>query len=196
MIREDLSELESELIQDPDSYELRERLLSAYAENSNTCLDPRRIEHIRWFIRNHPGDIMCRTPFVHVYPDQLPDVYVVLKEDWRHALAARPADVDVVRAAANFMALSDREAAHQLLLDAVNRDPGNGSLRVELGRLSLRSEGTARAFSGWAEAWRRRCAEPAGLDCESCNPGRGLHHRGNDRSRTTGLGREDACKVR
>jgi hypothetical protein len=137
MIREDVSELESELKQDPDSYELREALLSAYAENRDTCLDPRRIEHIRWFIRNHPGDIMCRTPFVHVYPDQLPEVYAVLKDDWRQALAARPADVDVVRAAANFMALSDREAAHQLLLDAVNRDPGNGSLRVELGRLSL-----------------------------------------------------------
>ena len=136
MIREDLSELESELIHDPDSYDLRERLLSAYAENSDTRLDPRRIEHIRWFIRNHPGATICRTPFVHVYPDRQPDVHAVLKEDWLQALAARPADVDVVPAAANFLILSDREAAHQLVRDAVKHHPGNGSLRVELGRLS------------------------------------------------------------
>jgi tetratricopeptide (TPR) repeat protein len=136
MIREHLAALESELIHDPDSHDLRERLLSAYAENRETYLDPRRIEHIRWFIHNHPGDTICRTPFVHVDPDELPDVHAALKEEWLHALAARPADVDVVRAAANFLALSEREAALQLLRDAVDRNPGNGSLRVELGRLS------------------------------------------------------------
>lgn len=137
MIRDDLSELESELTKDPDSYDLRQRLLSAYAENRQTYVDPRRIEHIRWFIRNHPGDGVCQSPYVHVDPDQSPDVYAALKEDWRHALAARPTDAHVVRAAANFLALSEPEAAHQLLMDAVNREPGNGSLRVELGRLSL-----------------------------------------------------------
>jgi GNAT superfamily N-acetyltransferase len=134
---EELAALESELIHDPDSYELRERLVSAYAENRETFRDPRRIDHIRWFIRNHPGGVVCRTPFVHVYPDELPDVYAALKEDWLHALAARPADADVVRAAANFLALSDREAALQLLREVVERDPGNGSLRVELGRFSI-----------------------------------------------------------
>jgi tetratricopeptide (TPR) repeat protein len=137
MIREDVAALESELIHDPDSYDLRERLLSAYAENRETCRDPRRVDHIRWFIRHHPGGVICRTPLVHVYPDERPDVYAALKEDWLHALAARPADVDVVCAVANFLALSDRAAALQLLRDAVERDPGNGSLRVELGCLSM-----------------------------------------------------------
>jgi hypothetical protein len=137
MIREDLSALESELIHAPDSYDLRERLLSAYAENRDTCSDPRRIGHIRWFIRNHPGDVICRTPFVHVHPDEQPEVHAILKEDWLRAIAARPNDMDVARAAANFLALSDREAAIQLLRDAVKRDPANGSLRVELGRLSI-----------------------------------------------------------
>lgn len=136
MIREDLAAFESELQRSPDSYELRERLLSAYAENRDTCLDPRRIAHIRWFIRNHPGAVVCRTPFVHVDPVEVPDVYAALKEDWLHTLAARPGDVNVTRAVANFLALSDREAALQLLQDAVKRAPKNGSLRVELGRLS------------------------------------------------------------
>ena len=80
---------------------------------------------------------MCRSPLVQVDPDAQPDAHAILKEDWLHALAARPEDVDVVRAAANFLVLSDREAALQLLRDAVQRDPANGSLRVELGRLSL-----------------------------------------------------------
>jgi tetratricopeptide (TPR) repeat protein len=135
-MRKRVTELESHLANDPDSYDLRTRLLSAYAEDEEGHGDPRRIEHIRWFIRNHPEDAMCRTPFVHVHPDRWPDAYASLREEWQRTLAAHPTSADVVCAAANFLALSDREHALGLLRDAIGRTPSNGALWAELGRLS------------------------------------------------------------
>lgn len=136
MSHDDIPALEAELTNDPDSYGIRERLVFAYAENRRTYADPRRIEHIRWFIRHHPGANACQTPLVHVDPDDQPDAYAALKDEWLRALADQPTDAGVVRAVANFIALSDGEHGRQILRAAIERDPDNGSLHVELGRLS------------------------------------------------------------
>ena len=68
----DIDRMEVEVRANPDSRDLRGRLLFAYAEDDRTLTDPRRLVHIKWFIERHPEDDICRSPLAQPDPQRQP----------------------------------------------------------------------------------------------------------------------------
>jgi tetratricopeptide (TPR) repeat protein len=133
--RHDIDALEAALTRESDSERLRERVLEAYAAE-DLWLDARRLEHIRWFIRNRPSNPLCRTPLMSVDPEAAPAAYAELKGEWLTTLGATSDDVLIMRGAASFVAVEDLEAATAILRKAVALSPADPELWIDLGRMS------------------------------------------------------------
>ena len=132
----DIDRLEAEVRAAPDSRALRERLLFAYAEDDRTLTDPRRIAHLRWFVRYHPDDDVCRSPLAQPDPRRQPDAYVAVLDEWQRALEAHPGNHRVIRGAATLMALDRPDEARALLERALEASPDNPEMWRDLGRIS------------------------------------------------------------
>jgi len=135
MSPQDIDALEAALSLEPDSESLRESLLEAYA-GKDLGSDSRRFEHIRWFIRNRPGNRLCRTPFMYVDPEAAPSDYAELKGEWLAKLEADSDDISIMRGAASFVAAEDLSAATAILRKAVASAPADPELWIDLGRMS------------------------------------------------------------
>jgi tetratricopeptide (TPR) repeat protein len=134
--RDDLAHLESEVLRNPTSEAARENLLGALSADPERFDDPRRFELIEWFLEHNPRNSICTTPFMRVNAETAPDVYVKLKARWLALLSNAPADLQLVRGAAAFVAAESLEEGKRLLKAAIAQEPDNAKLWLDLGRMS------------------------------------------------------------
>jgi hypothetical protein len=131
----EIAGLEAELLANPDSLELRERLLEAYGADPNLVGHPGRTANIRWFIDHDPGNHYARTPFMAVSPDA-GAAFEEIKAAWLARLEAPPLDACIMRGAASLIACHDIEAAVTILERAAALEPSNAEILIQIGLTS------------------------------------------------------------
>jgi tetratricopeptide (TPR) repeat protein len=133
---DDIARLEREVEKNPSSEAAREALLWALSAHPERFDDPRRFELIEWFLEHNPRNSVCVTPFMRVDPETAPEVYGKLKARWLTLIADAPADPDLVRGAAAFVAAESLDAGKRLLEAAITKRPDDARLWLDLGRMS------------------------------------------------------------
>jgi hypothetical protein len=125
---DDFPRLESEVEKNPTCEVARENLLEGLSADPERFDDPRRFELIEWFLETNPRHSICATPFMRVNPESAPGVYEKLKERWLAILQAAPADPQLVRGAAAFVAAKSLDEATGLLRAALGQKPDDARL--------------------------------------------------------------------
>jgi tetratricopeptide (TPR) repeat protein len=133
---DDFARLESEVERNPTSEVARENLLEALSADPERFDDPRRFELIEWFLEHNPRNTVCATPFMRVNPETAPEAYARLKAHWLALVADAPADPQLVRGAAAFVATESLDEGIRLLRAALAQKPDNAKLWLDLGRMS------------------------------------------------------------
>jgi hypothetical protein len=133
---DDFARLESEVEKNPTSEVARENLLEALSADPERFDDPRRFELLEWFLEHNPQHSICSTPFMRVSPESAPGAYARLKARWLALVADVPADPQLVRGAAAFVAAESLDEGKRLLKSALAQTPGDPKLWLDLGRMS------------------------------------------------------------
>jgi hypothetical protein len=115
MNSDDFASLEFEVEKNPTSEAPRERLLEALSADPERFDDPRRFELIEWLLQHNPRHSICSTPFMHVNPQSAPTTYGKLKARWLPLVMDAPADPQLVRGAAAFVAAESLDEGTRLL---------------------------------------------------------------------------------
>lgn len=131
---DELPRLEAALRDDPNSLDLREKVLEACSGDPKLHGSDIQVETILWFVRNHPENLNCRIPFTSINPEVAPEAYDTIRKAWMDRVAASPRDGLILRGAAAFVAAGDIDEAVQLLRKAVEAHPTDAEARVDLGR--------------------------------------------------------------
>lgn len=134
--KDDFAHLESEVLRNPTSELARENLLGALSADPERFADPRRFELIEWFLEHNPRNSVCTTPFMRVDPETAPGAYRKLKARWLALVAEAPADPELVRGAAAFVAAESLDEGKRLLKSAIAQKPEDPDLWLDLGRMS------------------------------------------------------------
>ena len=140
--REDAVRLEAHLEQNPEDLPGRARLLGYYFYRSLAVSGPAathdaRRRHILWLIQHHPESELAGTsevtidPVGHALAD--PEGYRVAKAAWLLRMEARKADRAVLRHAAKFFTLPDKELAERALQAGQATAPATGEWTHQLG---------------------------------------------------------------
>jgi hypothetical protein len=133
---DDFARLESEVERNPTSEAARENLLEALSADPERFDDPRRFELIEWFLQHNPRHSICSTPFMRVNPESAPGAYGKLKARWLALVTDAPADPQLVRGAAAFVAAESLDEGSHLLRTALAQKPDDAKLWLDLGRMS------------------------------------------------------------
>jgi tetratricopeptide (TPR) repeat protein len=133
---DDFARLELAIEQNPHSEEAHYNLLEALSTDPERLDDPRRLEQIDWFLEHNPRNFICITPFARVSPETAPEAYARLKARWLALVADAPADADLVRGAASFVAAESLDLSKRLLRTAIAEKPNEATLWLDLGRMS------------------------------------------------------------
>jgi hypothetical protein len=133
---DDFARLESEVEKNPTSEAARENLLGALSGDPERFDDPRRFELIEWFLEHNPRNSVCATPFMRVNHETAPEAYARLKARWLALVADAPADPQLVRGAAAFVAAENLDEGRRLLKAAITQKPDDAKLWLDLGRMS------------------------------------------------------------
>jgi tetratricopeptide (TPR) repeat protein len=133
---DDFARLESEVEKNPTSEAAREKLLEALSADPERFGDPRRFELIEWYLEHNPRSSLCATPFMRVNPETAPEAYGNLKARWLALVADAPADLQLVRGAAAFVAAESLDEGKRLLKAAIAHKPDDAKLWLDLGRMS------------------------------------------------------------
>lgn len=88
------------------------------------------------FLQHHPRQSICCTPFVAVCPEKAPVAYSELKAMWLQHLAEAPADVQLVRGAAAFIAAESADEGKMLIRSTLAHHPNAAVLWFDVGRIS------------------------------------------------------------
>ena len=149
---DDFAHLESEIEKDPASETARENLLQALSADPERFDDPRRFELIEWFLQHNPRNSLCTTPFMRVNPGTAPEAYSKLKAVWLALVTDAPADPQLVRGAAAFVAAESLDEGTRLLRAALAQKPSDPKLWLDLGRMSHDPRERLTAFEKAREA--------------------------------------------
>ena len=135
---EKAAELEARLTSSPDDVEARIRLLGFYFHTRHGASNGLRHEHALWIIRNRPESEIAGTPYVGL--DKLIDgkAFDEAAKLWRDYVSRDDAPVAILRNAAHFFFLADKELSEQLLRKVVERQPDDRRALRELARFYLR----------------------------------------------------------
>jgi hypothetical protein len=142
--REDAEKLEDKLRHAPDDLDTRAYLLGYYFARSLRVSGPAatleaRRRHIFWLIRNRPEVELAGTseatmdPTGHPLAD--PEGYLQARALWLKQVEAHKSSVQVMRNAAKFFQLSDKELAERALKRAQALEPKNPEWSASLGYL-------------------------------------------------------------
>jgi tetratricopeptide (TPR) repeat protein len=152
---DDLASLESEVEKNPTSEAPRERLLEALSADPERFDDPRRFELMEWFLQHNPRHSICSTPFMRVNPESARGAYGKLKARWLALVTDAPADPQLVRGAAAFVAAESLEEGRRLLRAALAQKPDDAKLWLDLGRMSQDPRERLAAFEKARDAGER-----------------------------------------
>ncbi|MCV6605758.1 MAG: hypothetical protein OIF34_10660 [Porticoccaceae bacterium] len=132
----EVSKLEAQLQENPDSQRIKRELLASYACDPEWSHSKRRLDFIEKYVKNYPEDIDCRAPFVTFDPKRHPDYYVRIKEVWLNHLAEQPANTKIVSGAGIFVCSDSHQESQKIFQDALSRMPEAADLWFHLGRVS------------------------------------------------------------
>jgi hypothetical protein len=124
--------LEEGLKTSPDNLIAREELIRYYFEANLLSQDPkieeRRDEQIFWLIENHPEVDLAGSPEADIQPVGYPgsaEKYQHGKELWLAQAGKHSDNAKILRSAAQFIFLYDREDGRKLLEEALAIEPGD-----------------------------------------------------------------------
>ena len=89
---------------------------------------------------------------MRINPEAAPEAYRELKARWFALVSETPADPQIVRGAADFIAIESLDEARQLLRAAIERAPTDAQLWLDLGRMSEDPHERRSAFERAREA--------------------------------------------
>jgi tetratricopeptide (TPR) repeat protein len=161
LTKEQVSELETALVANPDNLSAHTILLGYYAPDRSTSAVARdaRRKHILWIIKNHPETEIAGTTFISIDLGLDPDGYNEAKELWLEQAKAHSKDPAVLGHAAAFLLLHDQYDAEDLLKEAQSLEPKNPSWSDGLGRLYQRGGSKAAAAAALAEYEKAHAAD-------------------------------------
>jgi hypothetical protein len=121
---------------EPDSDSRRFDLLLQFLAFPALHADPRRIEHVRWYVEHNPRGPGSRSPMVHVESSSSPEGFAEIESLWLRHLAASPDDANILMGLASLQASSDRELGCATLRSYLSAHPDAGAVWFELGRVA------------------------------------------------------------
>ncbi len=130
---EERKDLEKRLASTPDDLELRVKLAGADFLSVDPASLARRAVHLAWLVKHHPDVYLGG--FAFVPETEAAREYIELRQLWLDALAARPDDLRVAKAAGSFLSFFDRELAIDVYRRAAAADPENADWHDSLGNL-------------------------------------------------------------
>lgn len=133
----EVATLEQQLEADPSDLAVRAQLLGYYWRQRRTGGE-KHVEHVLWFIENEPESKALAGPPGSVLPMMNPDGYLRVKEAWLRKTEGEPGNAVLLKHAADFFSLSDRELSADLLRRAEALDPSDPDWAKELGALRWR----------------------------------------------------------
>jgi len=136
---ETAQKLEEGLKTNPDNLAAREQLLKYYfqamVKSRSIELEKKRERHILWLIEHAPDSQLAGSPEAEILPVGISgstDAYEQGKQLWLAQVQDHPGDARILANAAQFLLLSDRNIARDLLQKALNLDPSNSLIATQL----------------------------------------------------------------
>lgn len=131
--------LEEQVANNPDDIDSRTKLLGYYFINGRNDADAKfnTERHVLWLIENVPESELLGLPYAQIDKSDDPEGYERAKQAWQKALAESPEELSILRSAAEFFLLCDREIAEQLLLKGQSIDAKDPEWAESLGRLYM-----------------------------------------------------------
>ncbi len=126
-------ELEAKLAENPSDVPARTQLLGYYflKRRDNGAA---REGHILWLIENAPESPILKSPYASLNPHLEPEAYGKGKAAWQAHVAKQPKNLKILKHAAAYFNLHDRELAVEYLEKAAALDPDNPEWHEELGQ--------------------------------------------------------------
>ncbi len=134
-ITPEIQALEEELRANPDSEQLRDAVLFEYfTPGLGLYGDARRVQHIVEYIRRFPRTSVARCPFAHVSAVEFPEAFQQVEREWQRLHEQFPADPEIARGYAAFVASGDFARALAILEGAIQKHPEDPELWLDVGR--------------------------------------------------------------
>jgi tetratricopeptide (TPR) repeat protein len=127
--------LEKRVESDPDSEVAWNDLLLAFSTD-DLIGHPRRINRIAEFVQRFPRHALARTPCVVLDPEDSSAGFQRVEDEWLRHWRDCPADSEVARGYALFLAASRPERALEVLREAATTCPDDPELWTDMGRIS------------------------------------------------------------
>ncbi len=136
LTREEAELLEENLKYKPDDVSSRTQLLGYYMQlqpvNDPSILEAKR-KHILWLVQNSPEAEVLGAPEGMIFGIFDPVGYSKVREAWMTQLERNPKKVRILGNAANFLSVTEYDAAIKLLQRAQSAEPSNPKWAIELG---------------------------------------------------------------
>lgn len=146
--RDEATSLESQLVESPEDLSARARLVGHYADQRflNDGARARHIVHVLWFIKNAPEANLLAGPEVLIFEAFAAEGYAKGKDIWSSHLENDPNNLRILKHAAHFLRLNDRQLAIQMLNHAQSLDQEEPDWARQLGHMhqldSMLGDGT------------------------------------------------------
>ena len=144
-MNQDLQTLEERLRAEPESEELRKEMLHACLtrELEGSAL---RIRHVSEYLRRFPRGIFARCPFTQIDPVAFPEAFRRVEDIWLELHSEHPSDPAIARGFALYVASADRQRAAEILREALQANPDDAQVWLDLGRVDPESTERLRAL--------------------------------------------------
>jgi len=135
------SRLEKILVNAPDDFATRMKLLGYYFRSlrTNKRKGAMKLNHVLWVINNRPDIDQFAMPLCQLDPDLEPDSFAPAKEAWLRKLDQQPDNPKLLVNASSFFEFSDEQFSFSLLERAQSIEPDNLAIESELAHYYLRS---------------------------------------------------------
>ncbi len=142
---QEIANLESHVLQNPEDLDARERLLQLYLDTAPSSLSADsgrrsvRLQHILYLVEHHPEAAVSASKAVYVYRTGGPYANAADHEDvrslWLAVVQGHAGNVAVTMNAVKFLEREDQEDAERVLRRALDADPQNREIAANLGFL-------------------------------------------------------------
>lgn len=135
--QDEAASLESQLVERPRDLIARARLVGYYRRQQfrNDAARANHVAHVIWLIKNAPEANVLAGPEALIYKAFAADGYAKGKDAWSWHLENDPNNLRILKHAANFLRLDDRQLAIQMFNRAQSLDPENPDWAQQLGHL-------------------------------------------------------------
>jgi hypothetical protein len=130
----DIESINEQLRREPTSKQLLEEFLSESFDRELVA-DPWRIAHVTTYVRNYPRSSFARCPYAQICPEDSAEGFRQVEREWlTHSLQC-PADAEIARGFALFVANQDTVRALAILRAVEALNGNDAELYVDIGRI-------------------------------------------------------------